>query len=161
MDDEFFEVFGAIGWGEFWNFSEYPSSKLLTLEFMSIVKATKTSIYFHLCGYEFNFESEQFSACLGFINCTTNIELATKNLNKQEFWYEITRENIFGKAQPCTSHIFHPTLRFMNKWMGVTIFPRDDIWTVREIVSRILYAIVHKICISPIKAMVQYWIAAP
>jgi hypothetical protein len=45
--------------------------------------------------------------------------------------------------------------------MGVTLFPRDAIRTIREIDSRILYAMVRKICISPVKAMVQHWISAP
>ena len=56
MDEEFFEVFGAIGWGEFWDSSEYSGSRLLTLEFMSTVKATADSIYFCLHGHEFNFD---------------------------------------------------------------------------------------------------------
>jgi hypothetical protein len=46
MDEEFFEVFGAIGLGEFWDFSECPSSKLLTLEFMSMVKKLKLPFIF-------------------------------------------------------------------------------------------------------------------
>ena len=28
-----------------------------------------------------------------------------------------------GKGQPRTSHICHPTLRFLHKWMGITLFP--------------------------------------
>ena len=55
----------------------------------------------------------------------------------------------------------NPTLRFLHKWMGVTLFPREDIRIVREIDMRLLYAMVHKIKVSPVKAMVQHWISAP
>ena len=128
---------------------------------MSTVKATSDSIYFRLRGHEFNLDWEQFSSYLGFINCTTNVDYATRNFNKLEFWHEITGENIVGASKPRTSHICNPTLRFLHKWIGITLFPRDDIRTVREINSRILYAMVHKIRISPVKAMVQHWISAP
>ncbi|KAG0514367.1 hypothetical protein BDA96_10G185200 [Sorghum bicolor] len=85
-------------------------------------------------------------------------EVATRGFNRQEFWHEITGENLIGKTYPHTSHICHPTLRFMHKWIGITLFPRDDIRIVREIDNRILYAMVNRIRIAPVKAMVHHWI---
>jgi hypothetical protein len=154
MTEEFFDVFGAIGWGEFWQFSEYPGSRLLTLEFMCTIKPAKNDIYFRLHNIDFTMGWEQF-------NCTTNIEHVPKKFNKREFWYETTGEQYLGKSQPRTSHFCNPTLRFMHTWMGVTLFPRDDVRIVREIHSRFLYAMVHKIRLSPVKAMVQHWITTP
>jgi hypothetical protein len=158
MYEEFFDVFAAIGWGEFWDFSEHLGSKILTLEFLSTVRVTETTIYFRLRNQDYDFTWDHLAACLGFMNFKTNVEVATRGFNRQEFWHEITGENLIGKTYPRTSHICHPTLRFMHKWIGITLFPRDDIRIVREIDNRILYAMVNRIRIAPVKAMVHHWI---
>jgi len=93
---------------------------------------------------EFDLPWDAFSTCLGFDIPNVKIEHATKHMNKKEFWYDITGENYEG-WHPCTSHICNPTLLFWHQWIGLTLFPRDDIRIVRQIDTRIVFAMVHKI----------------
>jgi hypothetical protein len=41
----------------------------------------------------------------------------------------------------------------MHKWLAITLFPRDDVRPVRNVELMILYAMVNKFKISPVKAM--------
>jgi len=49
-------------------------------------------------------------------------------------------------------------LRLIHKWVALTCFPREDVRTVRVDELRILYAMVNKIKISPVKEMVRQWL---
>jgi hypothetical protein len=44
----------------------------------------------------------------------------------------------------------------MHRWIGVTLFPRDDVKIVREIELRLLFAMVNKIRVSPVKGIVAH-----
>jgi len=46
----------------------------------------------------------------------------------------------------------------MHKWVAITCFPREDVRIVRVDELRILYAMVNKMKISPIKFMVLPWL---
>jgi hypothetical protein len=46
----------------------------------------------------------------------------------------------------------------MRKWLAITLFPRDDVRTVRNDELMILYALVNKIKISRVKAMIKQWL---
>jgi hypothetical protein len=46
----------------------------------------------------------------------------------------------------------------MHKWLAISLFPSDDARTVRNDELMILYAMVIKIRISPIKAMIKQWL---
>jgi hypothetical protein len=46
----------------------------------------------------------------------------------------------------------------MHKWLAITLFPRDDVRPMRNDELMILYAMVNKIKISPVKAMVKQWL---
>ena len=48
----------------------------------------------------------------------------------------------------------------MHRWIGVTLFPRDDVRIVREIDLRLLFAMVNKIHVWPVKGMVAHWLSA-
>ncbi|RLM57729.1 putative polyprotein [Panicum miliaceum] len=54
--------------------------------------------------------------------------------------------------------IQNPTLCLMHKWLAITLFPRDDVHPVRNDELMILYAMVNKIKISPVKAMFKQWL---
>lgn len=47
----------------------------------------------------------------------------------------------------------------MHCWIGITLFPRDDVRVVKIDDMRVLYAMVHKIHVSPVKAMVAHWLS--
>ena len=59
--------------------------------------------------------------------------------------------------RPHTNDIHHPTLRFMHKWLGFTLFPRLDFCTVRIYDLKLLYALVKRRKVSPIKFMMHQW----
>jgi hypothetical protein len=46
----------------------------------------------------------------------------------------------------------------MHKWLAITLFPRDDVRPMRNNELMILYAMVNKIKISPVKAMIKQWL---
>jgi hypothetical protein len=46
----------------------------------------------------------------------------------------------------------------MHKWLAVTLFPRDDVRTMHNDELMILYTMVNKIQISPVKAMIKQWL---
>jgi len=62
---------------------------------------------------------------------------------------------VVGKFQPCNMNIQHPTLRFMHRWIAMTLIPRDDARIVRNDELRILYAMVKKIKILPVISMIK------
>ena len=59
---------------------------------------------------------------------------------------------------PRTNDIHHPTLRFMHKWLGFTLFPIPDIRSVRIDDLKLLYALVKRRKLSPIKFMMRHWL---
>ena len=46
----------------------------------------------------------------------------------------------------------------MHKWVAITLIPRDDPRPLRNDELMILYAMVNKIRVSPVKAMVKQWL---
>jgi hypothetical protein len=144
MDEEFDTVFSAFGWQCFWHLFNDRGSRLLTLE-----------VYFRLFNQEYNMTTDQFSHALGFTgNCSIDLEHATSGFNRLEFSHSITGLN--DCEYPWTNGIHCPTLLFLHRWIGVTRFPRDDVRIVRNDDLRLLYAMVHKIHVSPVKAMVAH-----
>ena len=55
-------------------------------------------------------------------------------------------------------NIQHPTLRFMHRWIAMILFPSQGIRCVRNDELKLLYAIVKKIKVAPIMAMVKNWL---
>ena len=53
--------------------------------------------------------------------------------------------------------IQHPTLRLMHHWITMTLFSRQDIRVVHNDKMKILYAMIKKIKIAPIKEIFKQW----
>ena len=51
----------------------------------------------------------------------------------------ISSQNVVGKFQPQNMNIHHPTLRFMHRWIAMTLFARQDIRFVYHVELQILY----------------------
>jgi hypothetical protein len=49
----------------------------------------------------------------------------------------------------------------MHKWMGFTLFPRSDFWTVRIEELKLLYAMIKRKKVSPVKLMMTHWLEIP
>jgi hypothetical protein len=55
-------------------------------------------------------------------------------------------------------NIHHPTLRFMHHWIAMTLFARQDIRYVYHAELQILYAMLKKIKIAPVKEIFKHWL---
>ena len=64
---------------------------------------------------------------------------------------------VVGKFQPRNMDIQHPTLRLMHHWITMTLFSRQDIRVVHNDEMKILYAMIKKIKIAPIKEILKHW----
>ena len=53
-------------------------------------------------------------------------------------------------------NIHHPTLRFMHWWIAMTLFARQNIRFVYHVELQILYAMLKKIKIAPVKEMFKH-----
>jgi hypothetical protein len=70
---------------------------------------------------EYKITWNQFSCALDFAaNCSLDLELATRRFNILEFWEAIT--GLCECEYPRTNEIQNPTLRFLHRWIGVTLF---------------------------------------
>ena len=55
-------------------------------------------------------------------------------------------------------NINRPTLRFMHQWIAMTLFTRQDIRFVYHAEMQILYAMLKKIKIAPMKEIFKHWL---
>jgi hypothetical protein len=79
-----------------------------------------------------------------------------EGFNRVDFWKEISDKD--SSTQPRTSEIHNPMLRFMNRWLAMTLFPRNDLHTIRVEEMKIMYAMLNRTCISPVVGMIDYWL---
>ena len=49
----------------------------------------------------------------------------------------------------------------MHKWLGFSLFPRSDFGTVRNDELKLLYAMIKRKKISPMKFMMNHWLEIP
>ena len=105
-------------------------------------------------GKDFSIPRKNFSELLGFhAQCVVDVDTAIQDFDRTKFWREISKE--LTCYCPHTNEIHHPTLRFMHKWLGFSLFPRNDFHTVRIDELKLLYAIVKRRKVSPIKFMMK------
>ena len=76
-----------------------------------------------------------------------------------KFWREISTE--LTCYHPCINEINHPTLRFMHKWLGFSLFPRNDFCSVRNVKLKLPYAMVKRRKVSPVQFMMIQWKEIP
>jgi hypothetical protein len=90
--------------------------------------------------------------------CQIELDHAVRGFDRHKFWNEISGQVVVGKFSPINMDIQHPTLRFMHRWIAMTIFSRQDIRIVHNAEMKVIYAMIRKIKISPIKKMFNYWL---
>ena len=156
IQEDFLRIWQVIGWEEFAEVSE-PGSRFLTIQFLCTLKASKNDVTFRFFRKEYRYTWKEFSVLLGFHErCAVDLENATSSFNRPGFWKDIAGNR--DCSQPRTNDIHNPTLRLMHKWLAMTVFPREDIRPVRVDELRILYAMVHKIRVSPVRCMIKQWL---
>nr|AAX95214.1 hypothetical protein LOC_Os11g08730 [Oryza sativa Japonica Group]AAX96064.1 hypothetical protein LOC_Os11g08890 [Oryza sativa Japonica Group]ABA91861.1 hypothetical protein LOC_Os11g08729 [Oryza sativa Japonica Group]ABA91892.1 hypothetical protein LOC_Os11g08889 [Oryza sativa Japonica Group] len=156
MDVEFRSIWKAIGWQRFAVVDE-PGSRLLTLQFMCTLKEIEDGISFHFFRKEFTLTWKGLSTLLGFHDsCKINLQKGISRFEKNRFWEDISGAPVCKK--PRTNDIHNPKLRLMHKWIAMTLFPRSDLRPIRGDELIIIFVMVRKIKISPVKCMIRQWL---
>uniref|UniRef100_K3YCF7 Uncharacterized protein n=1 Tax=Setaria italica TaxID=4555 RepID=K3YCF7_SETIT len=57
-----------------------------------------------------------------------DFDKAVYNFNRHSFWTSISNKVVVGKFAPQCNDIHNRTLRLMNKWLALSLFPRKDCW---------------------------------
>ena len=90
-----------------------------------MLQPTDSEVSFRLFGKDFSIPWKQFSKFLGFYTqCVIDVDTAIQDFDRMKFWREISKGLTFYR--PHTKEIHHPTSRFMHKWLGFSLFPRQD-----------------------------------
>jgi hypothetical protein len=123
LDEELPIILWTIGWGKLYDESHLGSC-LLTLEFLmtfeTVEKNRKSFVKFHLFGKSFGCDFSRFSELLDFSKSCLPESSAMGNFNKVEFGDAISTKSTWLRF----SDIHNPRLRFLNRWMSFTLFPR-------------------------------------
>jgi hypothetical protein len=156
MDEDFANVWKAVGWSTFANVTEMGSQGLM-IQFLCTLVEEANGVSFWFFGNEYSFTWKELSMLLGFHHrCTIDVERALRGFHKESFWQSITGQTSYGGAR--CNDIQNLTLRLMHKWVAITCFPREDVRIVRVDELRIIYAMVNRIKLSPVKFMVCQWL---
>ena len=127
------------------------------MEFLCTLNITNPGVNLRFFGKEYSTPWKDFSRLLGFdAQCVVDVDSTIQDFYKTKFWREI-----FGKTDffhPRTNDINNPTLHFMHKWLGMTLFPRNDTRTIRTDDLKLMYAMVKRKKVSPIKFMMNQWL---
>jgi hypothetical protein len=92
-------------------------------------------------------------------SCNVDVDDALEEFDRTRFWQDISNETVCHR--PCTDEIHNPTLRFIHKWLGVNLFPRENFRIVRVEELTLMYAMVKKVKVSLVKLMAHYWLTIP
>ena len=88
--------------------------------------------------------------------CIVNIAVVLKDVNKDDFWENITAKQPERKQKYTNEEVHHPTLRFMLKWLAFTFFPREELNTIRQDELHLLYIMIKKRKASLVKLILSY-----
>ena len=124
MDTEFTTIWKAIEWENVAPIEEQGSC-LLTIQFLCSLREVENGITFCLFEQEYYLTWRNLSSHLGFsTKYSIDLDHALKGFNRHEFWRVISGQNVVGKFQPQNMNIRHRTLRFMHRWITMTLFAR-------------------------------------
>ena len=159
MYEDFANVWHAIGWGNFTPVEEY-GSRLLTIQFLCTLREVENRVYFRLFGKEYLLSWKTFAGHLDFNKLwPISLDQACRGFNRHEFLGRISGQVVHGKFAPRCGDIHNPTLQLMHKWLAITLFPRDGVQPVCNDELLILYAMVNKIKISIVQALIKQWLS--
>jgi hypothetical protein len=113
-------------------------------------------IKFRFLGTEYQVSWKDLSHHLSFSSrCAIFLKKACRGFTRDAFWGDISGRVGGSKIVPQCNDILYPTLHLWQKWLAVTLFPREDVWPVRVEELMILYVIANKIKVSPVKVMIR------
>jgi hypothetical protein len=160
MDSEFELIFRNVRWEDAWEITE-QGSQLLTIEFLSTLSIDNNEVKHRMFNKPFTLSLKDLSLSLGFSNRYIINVKALHEFNKDNFWESITGKKPERKKKYTTEEVQHPTLRFMLKWLAFTFFATEEINTIRQDELCLLYFMIKKRKVSPVKIMLYYWIIVP
>jgi len=153
MDVELPILFRAVGWQNVPPLDE-EGSRLLTIQFLCTLVEDKLGISFRLFNTSYHVKWADLANYWGFYSkCAIELDASIPGFVRSQFWGEISGALETGTFKPRHSQIQHPSLRFIHRWMSLTLFPRHGVRWVNEPELKLLYAIIHKIKIAPVKEM--------
>nr|AAX95929.1 hypothetical protein LOC_Os11g26450 [Oryza sativa Japonica Group]ABA93434.1 hypothetical protein LOC_Os11g26450 [Oryza sativa Japonica Group] len=156
MDVEFRAIWKAVGWQRFAVVDE-PGSRLLSLQFLCTLKEIEDEISFCFFHKEYTLTWKGLSTSLGFHDsCKIDLQKGISGFEKNRFWEDISGAPICKKLGK--NDIHNPTLRLRHKWIAMTLFPRGDLRPIMGDELIIMFAMVRKIKIAPVKCMIRQWL---
>jgi hypothetical protein len=100
---------------------------------------------------------KELSQHLGFRDdYVIDVDSVMPKFERTQFWKEISDEDVCG--HPHTNFIQLPTLHFMHKWLGMTLFPREDTCIVRIEDLKLMFAMIKCRKVSPVQFMIVHWL---
>jgi hypothetical protein len=104
---------------------------------------------------EYNLTWRQLNVALGIDDANLlDLDHATRRFKKVEFWEAITNSRNCYNPRP--DEIHNPTLRFLHYLIAITLFPDNDVHSLSMKELKLLYAMNHKIHVSPVKLLVAF-----
>jgi hypothetical protein len=156
MDVEFGYIFFAVGWSKVRPIND-DVFRLLTIKFLCTLQFTNPGVEFIMFNKKFSLTWRQLSNLFGFDgDCVLDIDSVIPEYNKEQFSKEISNFDYVRK--PKTNDIELPTLRFMHRWIAMTLFPRVDPHMAKEDELNFLYAMVKRQKVSPVVYMMHQWL---
>jgi hypothetical protein len=156
MDTEFTTIWKVIGWENIAPIDE-QGSHILTIQLLCSLKEVEGGITFHLFEKEYFLAWKNLASYLGFnAKCSIDLNYSLRGFNRHEFWRIILGQNVVGKFQPRNMNIHHSTLRFMHRWIAMTLFSRHDIHFVYHAEMQLLYAMLKKTKVAPMKEIFNH-----
>jgi hypothetical protein len=132
-------------------------SRILTLEFLMtfeiVEKNRKSFVKFRLFGKSFGCDFSHFNELLDFSKSCLPESSAMRNFNKVEFSDAISRKS----ARLRSSDIHNPSLRFLQRWMSLMLFPMVELRFVTTPRLKCLFAMVKRIKYTPVADIVDYF----
>jgi hypothetical protein len=158
MDTEFATIWRTIGWENI-NPMDEMGSHHLTIQFLCTLVEDQDGISFYLFQKEYNVSWKDLSLHRGFHRrCSIETDHALYDFNRNKFWGGILGEIVIGTFKPHNTQIQHPTLRFMHRLIAMTFFPSHDIRWIRVPDLKMLFVVVKKIKVAPIREMFHHWL---
>jgi hypothetical protein len=105
---------------------------------------------------EFSLTWKELSQHLSFRDdCVIDVDSVMSKFERTQFWKEIFDENVCD--HPHINSIQLPTLHFMHKWLGMTLFPREYTRIVRIEDLKLMFAMIKCRKVSPVQFMIVHW----
>jgi hypothetical protein len=156
LDEELPTILRTISWEKLYDES-CQGSHLLNLEFLTtfeiVEKGRKFFVKFCLFKKSFGCDLSCFSELLDFSKTCLPESTSMRNFNMVDFTNTISRKSTRLRF----SDIHNPSLRFLHRWMSLTLFPMAELHFVTTVKLKCLFVMVNRIKYTPVADIVDYF----